>query len=201
MKTIEIKLYSFDELSQEAKEKAINDCRNNQHYLDYDWWDGVYDTFHEKAKAKGFDVDKIYFSGFWSQGDGAMFEYSKDTDKLFNEFVEKLKIFPMRKQWLLTQGVPYMSGKHRGHYYHSKCCEHSIGIESNFHWSCAELFSNWIESFSDDFNEFVTDIYEDLCDELYGSLEAEYEWLISDEVIAEHLIANEYQFTEDGKIH
>ena len=60
--------YKYQDLSDSAKEKA------RQWYLegmDYEWYDGVYEMVIEDGKEKGFYIDKIYFSGFWSQGDGA----------------------------------------------------------------------------------------------------------------------------------
>lgn len=53
-------------------------------------------------------------------------------------------------------------------------------------------------SFESGFVDFVTDKYEDLCHELYKSLEKEYEYLNSDEAVDESLIVNEYEFDEDG---
>lgn len=36
-----------------------------------DWWHGVYECATEEGKLHGFDIEDIHFSGFWSQGDGA----------------------------------------------------------------------------------------------------------------------------------
>jgi len=200
MRIIETKAYLFSELSEEAKQKAIENTRNKKNYLDYEWWEFIYEDYKEKAKNLGFDVKRIYFSGFWSQGDGAMFEYDRIDDKLRLEFIESLDISRMRKDWLVNN--TYVSGKgvQRGHYYHEKCCCHTIYWEvdnGDLHYST--LFYQWLESFQDDFENFVTDIYEDLCSELYKSLEKEYDYLMSDEQIAEHLEINEYEFTEEGK--
>ena len=60
--------YKWEELSQSAKDKA------RHHYIEnflYDWWDSVYETAKEDGLEKGFRIDDIHFSGFWSQGDGA----------------------------------------------------------------------------------------------------------------------------------
>lgn len=202
MRTIEIKLFSFNELSEEAQKKAIE-----KHYdinVDDNWWEFVYDDFREQATNEGFDIDRIYFSGFWSQGDGAMFEYSGLEDKLLHDFVDNILIgtehlSPMRKQWLLNN--VYISGKgnQRGRYYHNKSCSHSIYWEvdnGDLHYSTN--FYQWINSFADDFAEFVINRYDDLCHSLYTSLEDEYEYLTSDEAIKETIICNEYDFTEDG---
>lgn len=201
METIEIKLYSFDELSEQAKDRAIEDTKYSEGYLNYEWWDSVYEDYKENIIAEYFDVTKIYFSGFWSQGDGAMFEYDGITDKLFNDFVDSLDLSPMRKQWLKTQGYVSAQGRQSGHYYHEKSCSHRIYLEPNFSWQSAETFANWIESFQDDFEEYVKDEYVELACSLYSALEEEYDYLTSDEAIKEHLIINEYRFTEDGKVY
>lgn len=202
MKTISIQLFSFNELSKEAQKKAIE-----KHYdinVDHGWWEFVYDDFKEQARNEGFDIDRMYFSGFWSQGDGAMFEYSGLDDKLLHDFVDNILIgtehlSPMRKQWLLNN--VYISGKgnQRGHYYHNKSCSHSIYWEINngdLHWTTN--FYQWLESFCEDFEEFVINRYDDLCSSLYTSLQNEYEYLTSEEAIKETIIINEYDFTEDG---
>lgn len=63
-----ITAYKFDELSERAKDKV----RQWHHEtLDYKGWDGVYDVAKEDGKERGFFIDDIRFSGFWSQGDGA----------------------------------------------------------------------------------------------------------------------------------
>ena len=69
-KTIEITLYSFDELEGAAKEKAVQ--RYHENWMDHDWYQCTYDMMKEEGEHKhGFRVDDIRFSGFWSQGDGA----------------------------------------------------------------------------------------------------------------------------------
>lgn len=57
MKTIRTKVYSFNELSEEAKEKAIN------HYYDinvfFEWWESTYeDANNIGLKITGFDIDR-----------------------------------------------------------------------------------------------------------------------------------------------
>ena len=45
------------------------------------------------------------------------------------------------------------------------------------------------------------DIFLDLARDIYKSLEAEYDFLMSDEQVDESILRNEYQFTEDGEIY
>jgi hypothetical protein len=44
-----------------------------------EWWDSEYDCFKQDMAEVGIEVDNIYFSGFWSQGDGACFEGKIDN--------------------------------------------------------------------------------------------------------------------------
>lgn len=63
-----ITVYKFSELSEKAKDRA------RQWYtetLDYDWWDSVYEGAKMDGEERGFIIEDIRFSGFWSQGDGA----------------------------------------------------------------------------------------------------------------------------------
>lgn len=199
MKTIELKLYKFSELSDEAKQKAIEKFSDIN--VDYEWWNFVYEDFTEKAKNAGFDVSKIYFSGFWSQGDGAMFEYSLNGEKLVFDYIDSLSLSPLRKKWL-KNWIDYSgSGKHSGHYYHQNCCNHSIEFCAGVSWSVAINVNNWIDSFAEGFEDYVVDIYKDLCRDLYKSLEKEYEYLTSEEAIIETIECNEYDFLENGKMY
>ena len=75
MKTIqrEYKVYKFEELSQEAREKAMQNWNENEEYEwlsdDMNW---KLEELLKKAKIDG--KAKISYSLGYSQGDGAMFE-------------------------------------------------------------------------------------------------------------------------------
>lgn len=199
MTTVEIKVYQFDELSDEAKEKAREWFREGN--LHHNWFESIYEDFKERAEEDGFNVTEIYFSGFWSQGDGAMFEYDYLSDKLRLEFINQLGLSAMRNDWLVNNTTISGNGKHRGHYYHDKCCDHCIYWEvdnCDLHYST--LFYSWLASFESGFVDFVTDKYKYLCIELYKLFKEEYEYLISDEVVDESIMVNEYKFDEDGHI-
>src|SRR5690606_10699911 len=84
---IETTVYEIHELSDDAKDRARAWYREGAG--DWDWYDSVYDDFEEVCRRLGVTLktravrlygggtrDKpcIWFSGFWSQGDGACFE-------------------------------------------------------------------------------------------------------------------------------
>jgi len=200
MRTIitETVAYKFDELSKEAQEKAIDNNRDFNVSFD-DWYEFIVEYFKESNEY--FDVDKVYFSGFWSQGDGAMFEYSGIKGQLISDFLLTLDLSPMRKAWLNNNAGFYGNGKQRGCYNHEKSCSHSISLEvDNGDILYGSNFREWIESFDSQFEEFVIDKYESMCCDLYSTLEKEYNYLTSDEVIKESLIENDYEFDINGNI-
>ena len=60
MEVKEIKVYKFNELSEDAKQKAIES--NYDISVDYDWWDCDYDYFIEQLEEIGLSCEKFYFS-------------------------------------------------------------------------------------------------------------------------------------------
>lgn len=197
MRTIEKTVYSFDELSDEAKEYACNKWRED--VIDYEWWDFVYDDAKEIGKLMGIEIDNIYFSGFWSQGDGACFEgsfhYEKGCHKNVKSYAPKdTELHRIAKAWSKVQRLSFyqLNGriKHRGHYYHAMCTEISV-------YGDGDLAEFYVDIDTDD---AVCDVLRDLMNWIYRQLEKEYEWLSSDEQIAETIRCNEYEFDEDGNM-
>ena len=45
-----------------------------EYNLDYDWWDSIEEMFKTDTSTEGVEVDRIYFSVSYSQGDYAAFE-------------------------------------------------------------------------------------------------------------------------------
>ena len=194
MRIVETKVYTFEELAENSQQIAIDNHRDVNTYDG--WWEPIFEGITEEAEQAGFHVGNIYFSGFWSQGDGAMFEYTTLGDTLLNKFVDQLDLSPMRKSWLRTQTFAQSEGKHSGHYYHENCCSHVVDFEPNF--STYGNFWEWIGSFADQYEEFVIAEYKKLCGELYSRLSAYNDELTSDEEVAETIIMNEWEFDVDG---
>ena len=190
MRIQETKIYTFDELNEDAKEKALDNCRDINTFDGSEWWNHIYADAKAVAKTLGIDVDSIYFSGFSSQGDGACFtgtyEYHKgwraelldhelfDADLL--EIGNALQEAQRKAFYTIVARIA-----HRGHYSHSGC----MAIDDDA--SC---------SFDSD---GIRDALRLLADWMYSSLEAEYDYLTSDEAVRESILANEYEFTETGE--
>lgn len=194
MRTINVNLYKFEELSKLAQTKAIEDNRNIN--VDYEeWYDGVYESF--KDQHKEFDIEKIYFSGFWSQGDGAMFEYDGISDELFHKAIDSLDVAGWKKQFIKNNCCITAKGKHSGRYYHEKCCTHTIELDT-----FGSKYPN-IESFIYESEEKIADFiiseYETLARDLYKQLSDDYDGQTSDEAVKETLIANDWEYLETGE--
>ena len=209
MRTQTTTVYKFDELSDEAKQAAIESAR----YADvefFGWWDSSFDSFAEAADLFGLDIRQtrksfadgghrydptIYFSGFSSQGDGACFEgyytYKKGALKATKQafpgdsellcIVRDLQTLQQRNFYQLTATT-----KHRGHYNHSGCMDITVDRADG-------------KAFSGGDEESLKQLFRDFADWIYSHLEKEYDYLTSDESVAESLSANEVEFTEDGQ--
>lgn len=187
------KTYTFDELDDSAKEAAREWWR--QHCLDYEWWDGVFDLVKEAGECLGIDVDRIYFSGFGSQGDGACFEgtysYRKGwcealKKKFGGDLLAELEKIGFALQAAQAPAFYKLSANvsHSGHYMHSGCTYISVDHADRYA--------------TDDEEEEIKEALRDFMDWTYHRLEAEYDWLMSDEQVDEAILANGYEFTEDG---
>jgi hypothetical protein len=82
MKTITLKLYSFNQLDKDAKQKALTTYQDLN--IGFDWWDDEFEDFIELCSYLGIAVskDSIKFRGFYSQGDGSSFSAMVDIPKL-----------------------------------------------------------------------------------------------------------------------
>lgn len=207
---IETTVYPINELSDEAREKARDWYR--RHGLDYAWYDFAYDDFVRICAILGIELRTrsvglygggsrrqpcIWFTGFWSQGDGACFEgdyrYTKGAAAAIRQYAPKdvelhriadaLAAVQRRNFYQLSARVT-----HRGRYYHEYCME--IGVERD---------NAVVQEMTPDAEDEVTEALRDLARWLYARLEQEYEHLTSDAVVDDVILANDYSFTGGGE--
>ena len=77
---------------------------------------------------------------------------------------------------------------HRGHYYHEYCMAISVERDN----------PSW-QDMTADAEEGVIEALRDLARWLFRQLEREYDYLSSDDVVDETIVANGYTFTEAGQ--
>lgn len=196
-RTIRTKVYKYEELNEKAKEKARDWYRAGN--FEWEWWDFVEEDLKEIGDLMGIDIDKAYFSGFSSQGDGACFEGTyrakKDIEKCIREYApldEKLHSIAAELDELAKYKL-HATIKHSGHYYHEYCT--SIDVSEDLDDTDEEMEQ---EAFSEVEGRLITAL-RDLMRWYYKQLEANWDYINSDENVADTIIANEYEFTIDGK--
>jgi hypothetical protein len=171
MKSKTINLYTFDELSDEAKERARNWYREDN--LDYEWWDYLYeDAERIGLKITGFDLGnskKIH--GHLTESvqtvcQRIMVDHGKDCDT-----------YKLAKEWAAKSDklTAFLETKHDDE---------------------AEEERGKLEAEQEE-NE--TEFEHALLKEYFSLLDKEFEYLNSDKQVDESIRINEYTFTVDGK--
>lgn len=159
MRIKQIKLYQFSELSEEAKDKAIESLYDVN--VDYDWWESTYeDAANIGLKLTGFDIDR----GSYCKG-----TFIESAESVANAILKD----------------------------HGESC-------STYHTAKAyfkELEAIIPDDDGDKDTEEIDDNFRrDLLEDYLVILRQEYEYQTSREAIIETIEANEYEFTEDGKL-
>jgi hypothetical protein len=189
MKTIQI--YNFNELSQEAKDYAINQCKD-KFETDLDFY---YDNCIEAIKEKGFFGNiKLQYSLSYCQGDGVSFSCEYFDTKRLNKIFEN--ILGQRKQKtidLIINNCYFNLVGNTGRY----CYAHINDLEFIFDDNINA--PNIIEVVKKVENELKS-IYIDLCKKLETDGYNEIEHQLSYEYIADLLEVNDYEFLENGQI-
>ena len=185
-------LYSFDELSTEAKKRAITSFQEDDSYLYYNWYQDTINDFKTILELIGYYNIEFYFSGFWSQGDGACFSARFSREK---RCLQKVKSYCPKEEKILNiiekiqSEIPLHEEyeiKHSGHYYHEYCTNvYYLGDNEK----------------AEQLDERFLELSRQLMRILYKKLNDEYDYLNSSEAIIEHIKANNYEFTEDGKLY
>lgn len=218
MRTIEVTLYNFDELSEEGQRQALINLSDIN--VDHDWWDGdcwlelstdqikarriktVYNSrigqdISDVQLTKGAEwtpdnnknIDGYYphYTGLFSWDD-MYFDLGRGHYLQFNELRvnddETFRKF-LRIPKQLWENVHYAFWVHNQ--------DTKLHIEENDpNRPFTERQLEIIDRATEIFNGHVQDAWNDLHET--------YLHLLSDEAIKEAIEANEYEFTEDGKL-
>ena len=180
-------------LPDDVQERLLEEHRDLN--VLHDWSDETIAEFKAKALALGIDVDDVYWSGFWSQGDGACFT-GRIAD--WSKFLAAVKpdIDPAVGGWVYDNSTR-MRIRTRGSYCHSG----TMTTEFEFQdldqppdledlqlslWRVLTKNGNILYEMERDILAYLRD----LADGLYRDLEKEYEDLTSDEAVVDALLAN-----------
>ena len=181
MREMTTMVYSFNELSEEAQERALNAFRCIN--VEYDWWDGAYDTICTAGRLLGLDIGDIHFDTDSYCIFNADYEYVRGAAKAVKaEFPQNTDLHKIASELQALQ---------KRHFY-SLSCAVTKGRTTN-RYSCFR--------FGEDYEcEDLGDIIDDFAHWARILLRDEYEYLTSDDAVKETIEANGYEFTEAGKL-
>lgn len=172
------------------------------------WWEEVYEQAKAEGATKGFRIDDISFSGFWSQGDGASWtgavrlrdwvpDNPEDMEtRIVRELVRNEEINLLANVYTRGHGVHESTMKLD---WNPEVYDESVRLREGP--LAGATIADLLAPFPDLFVKLEAAMLEsarDFAREIYDQLEQEYEYETSDEYIAELCEANEYEFNEDG---
>jgi hypothetical protein len=171
MKTIQLKLYHFSELSERAQKKALAD--NQDFNVSHNWWEWIYADAEEAGlKITGFDLDRAWYCNAQFINDAT---YTATQVRLNhgekNDTYQQTTAFWERRDQ--TAGTWQK--------------------DENGEFENADELDTALDSIAEDYLKTMSLAYLRMLDKVYDEL-------TSDEAIAESLTANEYWFTADGKL-
>lgn len=171
MRTITTTLYTIGELSETAKQKAIDNMWNIN--VDHNWWDATYDDAASAGlKITEFDLDNRSING----------TLTKSLMDACNYIVENHG--EQCQTHLIAQGFIAQ--------WNGLVAKHSDGVNTD---RVAEGHEDAFDGEADDLTE---DFRTELCEEYLAMLGREYKSLTSKEEIISTIEANEYEFYDDG---
>jgi hypothetical protein len=193
--TTETAIYSFSELSSTAKETAC------QEVLWDEWSADIVSQCTSILEAMGFYSRHgslaVYFTGFWSQGDGACFtgqvSYEKGClKKIKEEYPQWTELHEVVSRYAKVQKKAFygISGRieHSGMYYHEYSMDYYLEDRNGAY-------------LNDDLEKEFKEVCQDLAKLFYKAIEEDYEYQISEECAEDTAEANGYKFLENGKLY
>jgi hypothetical protein len=220
MKTIEVEIYKYAELTPQAQQKARDWYLES---MDYEWWEGTYEMAIEDGKEKGFYIDKIYFSGFHSQGDGASWTGQVDVRQWLEE---NLPDSIGLSAWcqLIQEDIVSKHCKvtaNDAHYCHESTMQFEdiedhtdyfadedpltlpsifMGMEIRFVFDLIEGDDACPIKNVEAMTQAITESGRQYAKDIYHRLREEYEYLCSEEMMIDHFDVNDYHFTNEGAL-
>lgn len=169
MRTIETRIYRYEELDGFAQRKAL--AHFSDINLDTDWWQPTYETWHEIGVViKSFDLYKKHINL------DLMYSF-EDT---------------------ATSFISYFGENHEGYKFAQDFLMHKKKLDKTYENSFDEFGE--CQEYDEELEIACRFFYADLKDSIYTWLDAEWEYLQSEEAVEESIIANEIEFTKDGRV-
>lgn len=185
-------VYTFDELSEKAKEKAITKCYDTN--VDYEWWENVYeDAENIGLKISEFDIGR----GSYVKGDFLLLAYDV-AQAIIKEHGAECETFKTALNYIETRREHIQKEKlEHAQLFADDLCRVD---KDQFTWNGLIYGENYLDDENINTDEIDDEFLQSLCEDYRIMLQREYEFLTSEEAIIETIQANEYEFDEEGNI-
>lgn len=181
--TIERTYYSFDELSEEVKDKAVERLWDLN--VDYDWWVFIYDD------AERIGIEMKWFDEYYNiEKFNANWFHTTIAETILKEHGEQCETYKIAKKFLREVEIPQAMHD----------IFHSLYEKSERHTFEEELLDEVSDKYADKIEELEEEFLSDLKGEYSAMLRRNYDYLTSREAIIESIKANDYEFTEEGEM-
>jgi hypothetical protein len=212
MREVTTKVYTFDELSDRAKERARDWYREGMETDDYA--DSVIEDAARLGAIIGIDLRQkpvklmngstrmeplVYWSGFSSQGGGlnygASYAWKRGSVKALASEAPMGDDKTHRGNNTINRIAQELQTVQRRNFYQLQA---SISPSGRYFSLDIDVERADCKTVSDNDVEIVQECLRDFGTWIYRQLESEYEYQTSDEQVDESIEANEYTFDEDG---
>jgi hypothetical protein len=173
-------IYKFDELSDSAKETAIQ-AYSDINICNYGWWEDMYgDAETIGLKLGNFGLNPIYCNGKWIVG------------------AEEAATLVLEHHGPADGSEPDQDACET--YKTAWEFQNAVSVQGSI-FEAQDDFDADYEEFieSDQYKEMCSEFLTDLCSDYGTMLDKQHDYLQTDEAIQETIEANEYEFLEDGK--
>lgn len=169
MRTIETRIYYYEELDGFAQRKAL--AHFSDINLDHDWYQPTFETWNEMGVSiKSFDLYRKHI----------------ELDLMYSFEDTAISI------------VSYFGEDHDGYKFAQDFLMYKKKLDKTYENSFDEFGE--CQEYDDELEDACDLFYADLKESIYTWLEAEWDYLQSEEAVEESIIANEIEFTKEGRV-
>lgn len=186
-------VYQYDELSEKAREMAHQTLAQ----LNLEWLepDDLSYSFGLYLEERGFPKDDIRFSLSYSQGDGVAFYGTIDVGQYLKFYKKRTKYAALLRNPNIDMSFRILGNDYATYYSHA----HTMYLQADFCYYLGDptpRMQELMANLEDELREAIVSVSHEL--ERMGYAELSY--ITSEEYIREQCEANEYEFTEDGRL-
>ena len=213
MRTVRTKVYQFNELSEEAKQKAIEQYRNNDHYHQH-YFDEIIDSvkavcelFNLKTgrewsdirishiddniiELKGIRLYKYIVNNYWNSLYKRKYLGSIGNNKVIKHRMSKTNFYDMNKGAIVNSSNFIYSNIR----FDNSCVLTGVCYDNDILQPVYDFLKR------PDLSLTFEDLIQDIESAILKTFNNTEKWLNSDEFITDEIEANEYEFKADGTI-